>query len=584
MPRWSVLIFCAVALLLAGASSLTWPVATPWATAVADRALASYGLVLDTAAPVELSLLPAPTLSFRSVRLRTRGHVLAEGAAMQVQFGVGGLLFGRTEIAAVALAGARITLPDEPDWAAPGAELLERLPEASGRPFPRRLVLTDASVTAPGSGTGLSETVSGINLVATWPRATSGLAVTASLVWRGVPATVAVSGLRPVALASGEASPFVASATWAAETPSAGSLDLEGTGTWAGGLRLAGSGRMVTASMPATLGWFGGTLPLAPLLGAVSLEGRFESRADRIELPDLRIGLGGNRFEGAGAVVLGDGRLAVSATLAAERLALDLPSGRADDWGRQLLDVTPYTGGDLDLRLSVGTAHLGPVGAEDVAAGLLIREGIVEATLGRATIRGGTLKGRATLLSGDAGLEAKAQGSVDRIDLGTVLADLGAPRWLLGRARGTLSLEGSGWDLTEISRRLTGRASLALDGGEILGLGLADATQRAGSPLRRGGRTPFERAQVTLSLSDGVGDIVQGQIRGSTVVAGLRGRVWLPDRRLGVWVELEPRLQGTAEAGPASLVEISGPWAEPVVRLIPTRNPALPAAASAYAP
>ncbi|RVU21585.1 AsmA family protein [Methylobacterium oryzihabitans] len=583
MPRWSVLMLCAATVLVAGASGLTWTVATPWAVALADRALAPYGLALDAAGPVELSLLPAPALSFAGIRLRSRDHLLAEGGTMQVQFGLGGLVFGRAEVAAVALSGTRFTLPEEPDWAAPGADLLDRLPESSERLFPRRLVLTDASLTVPDARTGLGETVSGLNLVATWPRASSGLSVTASLVWRGIPATVAVSGLRPAALAAGEASPFVASATWAAASPGAGSLDLEGTGQWQAGPRLSGSGRLLTASLPDTLDWLGGRLPLAPLVGAMSLEGRFESRPDRIELPDLRIGLGGNSLEGAGAVVLGGGRPAVSATLAAERFELDLPPGSLAGWERRSLDLAPYTGGDLDLRLSIGAARLGTLGAEDVAGGLLIRDGVVEATLGRATVRGGTVKGRATLVSGSAGLDAKAQGSLDRVDLGAVLADLGAPRWLLGRARGTLSLEGSGWDLSEISRRVAGRASLTLDGGEILGLGLADMSHRTGAALRRGGRTPFERAQVTLSLSDGVGDIVQGQIRGSAVAAGLRGRVWLPDRRLGLWVEIEPRLPAGADTA-AGLVEISGPWAEPAIRLVPTRNPGLPAAASAYAP
>ncbi|KMO37167.1 hypothetical protein VQ03_19630 [Methylobacterium tarhaniae] len=608
----------AVMALALTAASLSWTIAAPRAAAFAERDLARrYGLGLAVAGPATLTLLPAPSLRFSGVRLRRGGHDLVASEGLQVQLGLAGLLAGRAEITGLVLERARIAVPDGAgsDWTEPAARLAARVAAGRGRHL-RRLVLVDATLSLRDPRTGHPETVTGLNLVANWPRPTAGLDLSAAFTWRGVPATLALSGLRPRELAAGAETPLSAALTWngAGAGGAEGSAEIEGTLFWAretagdaardlpeaapketsgAGLRLSGQGRFATPSLPGTLAWLEIAPGPAALAGPVSLDGRFLARPGGVEWPEIRVRVGDSQLEGAGAASLVRGRLAVTGTLAAERIDFSgllpkaelLPEAGPGGWSRAPLSLDGLTRGDLDLRLSAASARLGPVEAQDVAAGLLVRDGTVEATLGRATVQGGTVKGRAALAAVPAGLDARLQGSADRIDLGGLFADLGWPRWILGRAQGSVALDGTGSSLADLVGRLTGRAAATVEGGEILGLNLADLAQRpetAATALRRGGRTHFERARISLTVSDGVAEIGQGLVRGAALTASLGGRVFLAERRLGAEARIEPQPDGRSSGGFA----IEGPWLRPTLRPLAARlpSPSLPAAASAYAP
>ncbi|WP_043749681.1 AsmA family protein [Methylobacterium nodulans] len=584
MSRRSILVLCggASALVLAAAACQSWTVATPAARAFVGRHLArAYGLTFEAQGPTTLALLPAPRLRFQHVRVLNGGRLLAESRSLEVQLGLGALLTGQAEAAALTLAGTRLVLPEDDDrWAGPLARLTARLADGA-RPL-RRLSVTEGRITAGESG---SDRLGDLTLSVSWPRAGAGLDLSGRFSWRGVPTHVVFAAARPLDLAMGTPSPVRATIAW----PS-GSLDLDGTGSWQGGPALAGEGRFTTRALSETLAWVGARAPLAPALGRVTLEGRFEARPDTLAMPSLRLVLADTVLDGAGAATLGpDGRLALSGTLAAERLDLSaLLPGRAEAGSADApLALAPWTGGDLDLRVSAAAARIGPLQAEDVAAGLLVRAGAVEASLGRATLQGGTVKGRAVLVdAGSAGLEAKLQGTADRVDLGSLLTDLGLARPILGRVQGSLALDAAGADLAEMTRRVGGRVSVTVDDGEIAGVALAE-TPGAEPALRRGGRLPFERAQVTLGLSAGLGEITQGQIRTASSALTLRGRVVLPEQRFAAEVEPSARDPLRSAEGRPARYELAGPWGAPRLRLLsPPRpaSPALPAAASAYAP
>ncbi|MGX7707556.1 AsmA family protein [Methylobacterium sp. Gmos1] len=616
------------ALALAGAS-LPWTIAAPRAAAFAERDLARrYGLGLSVAGPATLTLLPVPRLTFAGVRLSRGGHDLVASESLQVQLGLAGLLAGRADATGLVLERARIALPggalpggaspssEGGDWAEPVSRLAARVAAGRGRHL-RRLVLVDATLSLRDPRTGTLETVTGLDLVASWPRQSAGLDLSAAFTWRGVPASLSLSGLRPRELAAGAETPVVAALTWnGAEARVAGSdariegsAEIEGSLAWARealkdasvkdaatpGLRLSGQGRFSTPALPGTLAWLGIAPGPASLAGPVSLDGRFLARPGGVEWPEIRVRVGDSRLEGAGAAALVRGRLSLTGTLAAERLDLSglvpeaaflIEPGPGGAWSRAPLALDNLSYGDIDLRLSAASARLGPVEAQDVAAGLLVRDGTVEATLGRATVQGGTVKGRAALAALPAGLDARLQGSADRIDLGGLFADLGWPRWILGRAQGTLALDAAGSSLADLVGRLAGRAAATVEGGEILGVNLADLAQRpdtAATALRRGGRTHFERARVSLTVRDGVAEIGQGQLRGAALAASLGGRIFLAERRLGAEARIEPGPDGRA----GGRFAIEGPWLRPSLRPLAARTapPAtLPAAASAYAP
>jgi AsmA protein len=604
------------------AACLPWSVATPRLRAYVAREFASsYGLAMSAAGRTEVTLLPLPRLGFRDVRLaagRIDGPVLAEGGALSLQLNLLGLLTGRFEVSTLGLDGATLHLPsgeDDTRWAEPVRLLNLRL-GADGTAHPRRISLSRATAIGLDPRDGSPQTARDLDLTMSWPLWSAQAELFGSFQWSAMPTRFAVSGLRVVDLLDGGTTPFSLSASW-----SGGTLTAEGSGlVGAEGLILTGLGQFDTRSLPETLAWAGGSVALSPFVGAFGMTGNFEIRGRQLLLPNVRVAFGGNRLEGAGAVAFGPDRPAVQATLAAESLNLapllaDLlrtfgvtaaPAG-APDWRRRALALAPYTGGDLDLRISAGAARFGPILAEDLAASVLVRDGAIEASLGRATLGGGTLKGRLALASaaGDAAVtEAKVQGAFDRLDLAALPAELRPENWILGGAQGQFQAEGSGADLQGFLQHLDGHAALSVDGGTLVGIDLAEAALRSRVPAGRVGRTAFERATLSLRFRDGVGEITEGAMEGNLLAASLRGTVSLPDRHCDALAEVSAR--GAAPdrrppmriliAGPFGSLDVTGlaPDAAPDLRggamapANPLRRPAaglaLPAGVRAYAP
>ncbi|MDP4025579.1 AsmA-like C-terminal region-containing protein [Methylobacterium sp. NEAU 140] len=577
-PSRPIVALALAGLILAGLGLRDWPVETGRATAFANRTLGGYGLALAAEGPATLTLLPLPRLAFSGARLAAGGPggpSLAEGARLAVDLDLPGLLAGRAAIGGLTLDGARLS-DDAAAWAGPLARLADNA-RAGLTEHPRRIVLTGARV---GDGALARD----LDLDLAWPFWSAAADARARLTWRGVPTRLVVSRLRPAELALGRRSPFAAEAGWPG-----GGLAAEGTAglpeTWGGLPSLTGRARGETRALPETLAWLGGSAPLLPFAGAFDFEGDFEAAGRTVSWPRLRVGVGGAHLEGAGALVLGTGtagtgtapRLSVQATLAADSLNLAPVVAalvRPFEPGTVPLALGPYTRADLDLRLSAAASRVGPVQIEDLAASVLVRAASVEVALNRARIQGGTLKGRVLLTRGadPAETEVRAQGGFDRLDLGGLISDAGEGRWVLGAAQGQFALESGAREAAGLLSRVSGRASLAIDGGAITGLDLADVIHRNGAVApgalaRRNGRTGFERASVGLRFTDGVGEITDAVLRGPGIGATLRGQLSLPEGRLDAQAGLA--LRPPADPSRALLFEIAGPWDAVAVRGLP---------------
>ena len=602
-PRRPILILALGSLVVAGLGLRDWPVDGRRATAFADGAFAAYGLSVSVDGPASLTLLPLPRLTMDRVRVAREGAgpSLAEGGRLILDLEPVSLLAGRPALGGLRLEGAR--LASDADWHTPLARLAEQA-RTGAVVRPRRIAVSGARLDA-------GDEARDVELDLAWPFWSAAAAGHASLTWRGVPTRITLAGLRPTDIVQGRSSPFAAEVTWPG-----GSFTADGTVTppRAGAALpvLAGQMRFEARSLRECLAWIGRDVPLSPLAGAFSIAGRVETADRSVSWPGLRIGLGTNTLEGAGAVALGPGdgaRLSVQATLAAETLDLAPLVGDL----RQLLDqesrslaLGPLTRGDLDLRLSAAEGRAGPVEVQDLAASVLVRDAAIEVAVNRARVQNGTFKGRMTLASGSdpATTEMRAQGSLDRLDLGGLLSAVGASRWVTGPAQGHFALEASARDSATLLKRLGGRATLAVESGTITGLDLADVVHRnggvaAGALARRNGRTAFERAAVTLRFADGVGEIAEAGLIGPSVAATLQGQVSLPERRLNARGSLALRpaadpVRGLAFAITGPLSALSVQTAEPATgrageAQLPEalKEPAvlgLPGAARAYAP
>ncbi len=560
----------AAAATILGCGCVSWSIDLPEAASYVSRGLTrDYGVSLTASGPVKLSLLPLPALSFRDIRLSTseaQRTPIAEGGRLSIQFDLPALLLGRTSIVALGLDGVHVALPSASD--ASRSELLsrlaERLSDATGD-HPRRITLRNVTFASS------EQSVQALDLKLSWPSWSDRVALDGDVRWNGTTARVTLSEFRPRDFASGVASPYGASLTWPG-----GSVTAAGTAALAKNLSASGQLALHTASLPDALGWVGYGMALSPLIEALALEGSFEADRHGLRLPQVRVTAGGTTLDGAASMELLGDRPSIRATLASDAINLGpfvaaalrftgLDSAQGG-WGRQSLALTPFTDGDLDLRLSGSTARIGPILLDDVAASVIVREGSVYASLARANLHGGTLKGHALLSSPQETnadeTDFKVQGTVAGLDLGALLVEAGESGWMLGTTRGNFALEGKGCDAQSLVSRITGRANIAIDGGAIAGLDLVDVMHRRGAVApgalaRRNSRTLFERSAVSLNFSEGVGTFTEGLLSARYLSASLRGQVSLPQRSFGAQVDLSPR--GGAVA-PAVQFEIAGPW------------------------
>ena len=577
-PRRPIFLLTLAGVILVGLGLQDWPIDGRRAMTFAGRALDEYGLSLTGEGPARLTLLPLPRLSLGPVRVAAgpTGPTLAKAGSLTVDLDPLGLLAGRATLGGLRLDGAQLS-SDAAAWSVPLAQLAA-LMRSGATQRPRWLSVTGARI-AEG------DEARDIDLDLAWPFWSASAEAHASLTWRGVPTRIALTHLRAADIVQGHPTPFTAAVTW----PD-GNLAVDGTASpspQGGALpALAGRARFKSRSLSETLAWLRRDAPLSPLARAFSFDGQFDVSDRSVSWPRLRVGLGDDVLEGAGAVTLGPGtgsRLSVQATLAAETLNLAPLIGdliKLFDAEAAPLALTPLTKGDLDLRLSAAEGRVGLLQVQDLAASILVRDGAMEVAVNRARLQEGTLKGRLTLVSAKdpAETEVRMQGSLDRVDVGTLLGEIGGGRWMSGPLQGQFTLEGSARDSASLLAHLGGRATLAVDGGAISGLDLAEIVHRngvvpAGALARRNGRTAFERAAITLRFSDGIGEFAESGLRGPSVGASLQGQISLPSRRIEARGDLALR---AADPSRRLLFEVSGPWDALTAQVVPHGEAMLP--------
>ncbi|WP_438617051.1 AsmA family protein, partial [Methylobacterium haplocladii] len=249
-----------------------------------------------------------------------------------------------------------------------------------------------ATVTGRDPRDGRAETARDVDLALSWPLWSDKAAFAGGFTWNGTTARFTLASLRPGDLLAGRETPFRAALTWPA-----GSLAADGSGGFKDGLTLAGQGSLTTRSLPETLAWIGSDIGLAPLMEAFAIEGSFEASRDGLRLPSMRVSAGNTVLEGAGSAEMTGRRPSIRATLDAPDINLApvlagilRVAGLDGDegWGRRPLALGPLTGGDLDLRLSGGSARIGPMVLEDLASSVIVRADGIDVTLGRASLRG----------------------------------------------------------------------------------------------------------------------------------------------------------------------------------------------------
>jgi len=546
----------------------------------------------------DVTVLPTPRLRIDGMSVRDgSGTTLLDVATLSGTLRIGPLLRGRIVFADLTLAAPRMA--DPPGGLDALARRLGQLlaPERkdTGEPGLTRLTISDGVI---GSG---ADTASALRAVLRRSRLSETLELSVAMTWRGQPLQVEAARLDAAALLRGDPSPLQATLRMPLATAQV-------DGRIAGGSTPVFDGTLdARAEEPdAIAAWLRLDLPVG-LTGPAMLRTGLRAGAAGASLSSLRLILPQGAFDGVLTVQPLVGRLAVSGTLASDRIDLTgalrpwIPNRTGDgSWSTEPYNLSVLPAGDLDLRVSADRLVIGPASISNAALTVIARNGRTDVALGNGTFHQGAVRGRIGLSApGHAGLELRGQLAFERVDAASAAAMLGASRRLAGSASGTLVIEGHGETPAALIRSLDGRTGLVIRQGEIQGINLPEFVKRLERrPLlaaleSRGGRTPFDLASLQGRISQGVIDIVEGSVTSPAMRIAFGGHVGLGERSFAVAGSVLP----LGDTGRDLPFELAGTFDEPLFkpdasRLIRRAGAAealqdpshMPLAVDAYAP
>jgi AsmA protein len=568
----------AIALLIA--AMVPWQISTSVVTREASsRVKALTGLALKVDGPTTIALLPVPRVKMDDVVFTTLdGDVALRARQMRGELRWLPLIAGRIELSDATLLEPSILTVDARGasvWRVAADRLAQQIDVGrSGgiRHHVGRVMIVAGKVEDVGSDGNSNHLLTNINAVMSWPLPTRNMDVAGNFVWRDTPVTFRATGINPVKLFKGEAAAITADLAFAGAA-----LAVKGELLTARGARdpqIRGDLTFSASALSKTLRTLGEKTDIGEL-GALSLFGSFQAAWRMLSMPTATLVLDGDRFEGALASRLIDGRPLVSGTLAAETLSLDrflgrLYPARGDDgkWSSAIFDTTALANVDIDLRLSASSASIGRVKLNTLGGGVILKDGRLEVALSSAAAYKGALKGRFSLAPAAAGIDAKLQGSFERIDVAPALADAMGWRRISGTGHGQFVLEATGGSFAELARGLSGRGSILVKQGDVTGLNVGEAVRRAEQrPLPAAaewlsGRTTFEQLTGTFAVASGAAN-TDVLLTAPTLKANLVGNIRVAGRLL--------ELRGAAKSAAAAAEDVGlpfaivGPWDEPSI-------------------
>jgi AsmA protein len=569
MSRRVVFLIALISLAILGAAAVPWNLTgTRLSATVARHLRANYGLNFTVEGESTFALLPTPRVKFEGMKLSFPNEALkAEGGTLRGELRLLSLLLGRIELSEIMLSETRITASEGALWSQDWQALLK---DRLGAAHARRLVVAASTLRwSDRKDADLDK----VNVLINWAGSEEPLYAVGSASWRGETVAVEKASFHPISLASNQLSPISLTLT----APS-GRVAVTGEIQLGEDPRLTGESLVEATSLRNFTRWSGLKLPFGSQIQALSIQGDVSMNRRRLSWPSVVVSLGDDKLEGTMAVRLDSERPLITGTLAAEGLNLSdfvrpLVQARlgSGGWSDEPIDLAAATGSDLDLRISATSARMRSLRMDNMAASVLVRPGRIEASIGRADLYQGTVKGRLALTTTGAVSEMKSQATFDGVDLAAFLGAVGEPRWITGLAQGQIVLEGTGQTPAELVRQTNGRANVTVGEGELVGIALDDALRRVEKrPLLaslnwRGGRTPFDQAHAQLAVNAGIGTVSEGRVTAPGMMMGLQGDISLRDRSLAMKAEVSLANQAP-NAVPMIAFDLSGNWDNVEVR------------------
>jgi AsmA protein len=550
LKRIAIVIALVVAAAIAAiaAATLVIPVATV-REAVSSEIRTATGLDPVLRGPVSISMFPAPTVNFSDV-------VLGDPAETESAFTVEELtanlrlmplLAGRIEIADISLTRPRIVVTYDASGRTNWSPLLDTLARAL-KPNAERaervvsfseIRINDGTVTLRNPGRNVGEVMDGVELSLAWPSIAKSFAATGYFRWHNekVDASLAIADF-PAALAganSGLKFRFNGAPLKAA---------FDGAMSYEPSLKIDGTLAADAASLREALRWTGDkTLP-AGGVGRFALKAHAAVNSGTIALSNLNVELDDNVAEGV-LTYATSGRQMLQGTLAVEKLDLSpyasafrLIADNTREWDSGSFALDWFNGWDADLRLSAAGVHFAHAELGRTAVAATLRSGRLELTVGESQSFNGLITGTIAVTKAEAGAEIKSQMQFANVTLEQSLGELFGLRRLEGTGSIVFALESAGVNVQELARNLNGTAQISAKNGAVSGLNVEQLLRRLQrSPLSgngdfRSGRTPFDKLNMGLRITQGVATVEDVHLDGPSVRLALSGTTSIPSREL----------------------------------------------------
>lgn len=279
-----------------------------------------------------------------------------------------------------------------------------------------------------------------------------------------------------------------------------------------------------------------------PLTGPFSLSGRLmDPKAGVYKIIDFKAFFGENDLAGTFEVLLALQRPALSADFssrtldlrplfgnAAQRKEREAPLGRSEKSSATIFSQAPLPMAylqaiDADLRLQAGQILLPRLALDNATVRMTLKNGLMQINPFQGAIGGGTADGRFALSSEDGAAKASLDFRASEVDLGAMLAELGAEKSIEGTLRTQLEVQTQGDSLGALMAGLNGNASFVVANGRIhnkyidlLGGGFIGEVIRLINPFSQ--KEPFSELTCHLNRFD-----IQNGLATS--------RIWLTDTR-----------------------------------------------------
>ncbi len=365
-------------------------------------------------------------------------------------------------------------------------------------------------------------------------------------------------------------------------------------------LQVRGAFAVDTPSVRRLATWLGGRLPSAGGFGALTLSTQINWRPDKVSMTKLQIGFDGMKAEGGAQLRLSGKRPYIEATLAADKLDLNIylqhsgkktgktgtdtaraasPARSEAGWSTTAFDLSGLDAVDADIRLSASQLFYERIRIGNSALAVTLKDGVLKADLGDLRLYDGRATGRLTVHGGRRSPAFSGSFMTDSISILPFLTDAAGFNWVSGTGNMAVSLSGHGKNPARIINTLSGKGKVTFKNGAIEGINIAQMIRGikkgtlSGWNRKPSQSTDFSLLTSTFTIKNGLARIEAINMVGPLVRLTANGKVDLPRKQLNIHAvpKLVASLKGQGGKddlkGLSIPVKIKGSWSKP--RIIP---------------